>query len=114
MEQKKVIGICASCIFDQIPLEFSNFLQKTAAENGYGIAVFSAYRQQSDGEQEAIGEGELYELARHMKLCALVILTDTIRNQSLVEQVAQIGHDKKIPVFSVGGMIEGCLSLIHI
>ena len=108
MEQKKVIGICASCIFDQIPLEFSNFLQKTAAENGYGIAVFSAYRPQSDGEQEAIGEGELYELARHMKLCALVILTDTIRNQSLVEQVAQIGHDKKIPVFSVGGMIEGC------
>lgn len=54
MEQKKVIGICASCIFDQIPLEFSNFLQKTAAENGYGIAVFSAYRPQSDGEQEGV------------------------------------------------------------
>ncbi|MGN0143016.1 MAG: GGDEF domain-containing protein [Roseburia sp.] len=110
-EKKRVIGICASCIFDQIPLEFSNLLQKKAEEKGYSIAVFSAYRPQKDGEQEAAYEGELYELARHMDLVGLVLLTETIRDKDMAKRVAQIGHEKNIPVFSVDGRMDGCYNM---
>ena len=43
MEQKKVIGICASCIFDQIPLE--SFIK----ENG-DVWIFDPYGEHGDEE----------------------------------------------------------------
>lgn len=121
MDQKrKVIGVCGSRIFNQIPMSFINILRDAGVENDYYIIAFSSYFDYNDnfredtesGEESTRADMQLFELARHIDLSGLVILTETIQDMELVQKIVEIGKSKNIPVFSVDGRVEGCYNMV--
>lgn len=112
MQRRKVIGVCGSRLFNQIPMSFINRLRAAASPEGYHVIAFSAnIGVESVGEVNS-GEEQLFELARDMELSALIILTETLcDNTEIARNIAEIGRSKGIPVFSVDGVVEGCFNL---
>lgn len=105
---KKVIGVCGSRLFNQIPMSFINTLREAAAPQGYHIVAFSGT---IDMEMMS-GEEQLFELTQYVDCSALIILTETLcENISLAQRIVEIGKNKKIPVFSIDGVVEGCFNL---
>ncbi len=106
--KKKAIGVCGSRLFNQIPMSFINTLREAAAPQGYHIVAFSGT---IDMEMMS-GEEQLFELTQYVDCSALIILTETLcENISLAQRIVEIGKNKKIPVFSVDGVVEGCFNL---
>lgn len=109
--EKKVIGVCGTRIFNQIPMQFINVLRKIGLDCDYYTIAFSSYSYFDEDSDDSIGESQLFELARYINFSGLVILTETIKNPKLVQKIAEIGHSKNIPVFSVDGTAQGCYNL---
>lgn len=119
-QKRKMIGVCGSRIFNQIPMAFINLLRKAGVEHDYYTIAFSSntdsndkYNSGSDMEIEnAPGEEKLFGMIRYIDFSGLVILTETIQNPALVDKIVEIGKSKNIPVFSVDGVVDGCYNMI--
>lgn len=110
-KDRKFIGVCGSRIFDQNALRFISELKRVGTELGYCVIAFSANTESHEDTDETLGECHLFELARHVNFSSLVLLTETLKNPKLINQVVEVGKEKNIPVFSVDGVVEGCYNL---
>lgn len=110
-ENKKFIGVCGARIFDQNAMWFLDALKEMGAKRGYYTIAFSANSESYEDTDETLGERHLFELCRHVDFSSLVILTETLKNRTLINQIVEIGKEKHIPVFSVDGTVEGCYNL---
>lgn len=119
-QERKIIGVCGSRIFNQIPMSFINCLRKLGIENDYYTIAFSS---NTDSEEESCtdsgvskenmqGEAQLFELTRYINFSGLIILTETLQNPALVRKIVEIGQSKNIPVFSIDGVVEGCYNMV--
>ena len=111
-QERKVIGVCGSRIFNQIPMQFINALRKAGTRNDYYIIAFSSYAYSGEESDETIGEEQLFELTKFIDFSGLIILSETLKNPRLVKTIVDIGTRRDIPVFSVGGVVEGCYNLV--
>ncbi len=110
-QERKVIGVCGSRIFNQIPMQFINALRKSGVENDYYTIAFSSYAYSGEESDETIGEEQLFELTKYIDFSGLIILSETLKNPKLVKKIVDIGRSRNIPVFSVGGVVKGCYNL---
>lgn len=110
-EEKKLIGICGTRIFDQNALRFISELRDYGNKLGYYIITFSANTDSLEDTDDILGEYQLFELNKYLNLSSLIILAETIKNQTLIHQIVRIGKEKNIPVFSLDCEIEECYNL---
>lgn len=111
-QTRKVIGVCGSRIFNQIPMQFINILRKAGVEKDYYTIAFSSNTYSSEESDETIGEEQLFDLTKYIDFSGLIILTETLKNPKLVRKIVEIGRQKNIPVFSVDGEVDGCYNLM--
>ena len=110
--KRKVIGVCGSRIFNQIPMQFINILREKSVEENYCTIAFSAYTYSGEDDEETIGEEQLFQLTKFVDFSGLIILTETLKNPNLIQTIVNIGKMKNIPVFSVDGYVDGCYNLV--
>lgn len=110
-EEKKLIGICGTRIFDQNVLRFISELRDYGNSLGYYVVAFSANNDSLEDTDDILGESQLFDLCRFFNFNSLVILAETIKNQSLIRQIITIGKEKNIPIFCFDAEIEGCYNL---
>lgn len=110
-ENKKLIGVCGTRIFDQNALRFISELREYGSKSGYYVIAFSANNDSIEDTEDILGEYQLFDLNKYLNLSSLVILAETIKNQTLIKRIVQIGKEKNIPVFSLDAHIEGCYNL---
>lgn len=110
-EEKKLIGICGTRIFDQNALRFISELRNYGNKLGYYIITFSANTDSLDDTDDILGEYQLFELSKYLNFSSLIILAETIKNQTLIQQIKRIGKEKNIPVFSLDCEMEDCYNL---
>ena len=111
-EKDKLIGICGVRIFDQNTLQLLNSLQKESEKQGYRLISFSGNTDDLEESDEIIGEYQLFELLKYVDLCAIIVLTEMIKNEKTIQKILDIGKAKNIPVFSIDSKREGCYSLV--
>lgn len=109
--EKKIIGVCGTRIFNQISMQFINVLRKLGLDCDYYTIAFSSYSYFDEDSDDSAGEAQLFDLTKYINFSGLVILTETIKNPKLIQKIAEIGHSKNIPVFSVDGTVNGCYNL---
>lgn len=109
--RKKIIGVCGARIFDQNALRFLSELRELGEEQGYVIVAFSANDDSIEDTDEILGEYGLFELCKYVDFSCMIILAETLKNQKLIRYIAQIGAEKKLPVFSMDGEVKGCYNL---
>lgn len=108
---RKVIGVCGARLFEQNAMKFLEVLTEAGRRQGYFPIALSANSDYADTD-EALGERQLFELCRCADLCCLIIMTETLKHRGLIQQIAQIGRQKHIPVFTLDGIVDGCYNLI--
>lgn len=110
--QKKLIGVCGVRMHEQYTMPFIQAIKQGCENRGYHMIVFSGTSNNLEDTDEIIGQHEFVELIRHVDICALVIMAETIKNESLINKLLQLGKEKNIPVFSQDRKIEGCYNLL--
>lgn len=109
---KKLIGICGVRIYEQDVMPFIQMLKKECEKKGYNVIAFSGTVSSHEDTEEIIGQNQFVELICQVDLCALIILPETILNESTIQRLVNIGREKNIPVFSLARKVEGCYSLL--
>lgn len=110
-EEKKLIGICGTRIFDQNVLRFISELRNYGNSLGYYVIAFSANNDSLEDTDDILGEYQLFELSKYLNFSSLIILAETIKNQTLIHRIIEIGNEKNIPVFCFDAEIKGCYNL---
>ena len=108
---KKIIGVCGARLYEQYAIRFISDLKTIGLERGYRTIAFSTGTDSVIDNDDILGEFQLLELCRHIDLCCLVILTETLKNKTLIRRIVEIGKEKNIPVFSIDGKVEGCYNM---
>lgn len=109
---KRLIGICGVRIFEQNVMPFIQVLKKEAEKKGFQLISFIGSSDNQEETDEIIGQYQLIQLMDYVDICALVILTETIRNENTIQKLLELGRKKNIPVFSLDRKVEGCYSLL--
>ncbi len=108
---KKPIGVCLAHAHTLLKTELVSELDRAARENGYGIIAFNSsldyyWTRNADHITACI-----YNMIRFSELSALVILPDNICDPHLMYSLVQGARKAKIPAFSLGGKVEGCICI---
>lgn len=107
----KLIGVCGVRINEQNVMPFMKVLQKKSKKNGYKLVIFSGSTDTYVDTDEVAGQNQFVELIRKVDICALVMLTETVRNESTIQKILKIGEEKNIPIFSLDRHIDGYYSM---
>lgn len=111
-KEKKLIGICGTRIFDQNALRFISELRDYGNSLGYYVVAFSANNDSLEDTDDILGEYQLFELSKYLNLRSLIILAETIKNQTLINRIIEIGKEKNIPIFCLDAINKDCYNLI--
>lgn len=111
-ETKRLIGICGVRVFEQNVMPFIKILQEEAEKKGFRLISFVGNSCNQEETDEIIGQYKLIELMEYADLSALVILTETLKNETMIQKLLQLGRKKNIPVFSLDRKVDGCYSLL--
>ena len=109
---KKLIGICGVRLYERNVMPFIQVLKGESEKKGYRIISFSGSSDSLENTEEITGQYQLVELIRQVDISALVILSETIKNESVIQKLIDLGKEKNVPVFSLDRKIEGCYSLL--
>lgn len=111
-KNKRLIGIYGVQIYEQNVMPFIQILKRESEKNGYHLISFSGSTNNQNDTEEIIGQYELINLIQHVDICALIILTETIRNERIIRKLFEIGKKRNIPVFSLDRKVDGCYNLL--
>lgn len=111
-EEKKLIGLCGVRIYEQNMMPFIHVLKRECEKNGFHLISFSGSSYSQENTEEIIGQYQLVELIRYVDISALIILSENIRNESMLARLIDLGREKNIPVFSLDRKVEGCYNLL--
>lgn len=111
MTKKKIIGVCGARLYEQNAIRFISDLKTIGLERGYRTIAFSTGTDSVIDNDDVLGEFQLLELCKHIDLCCLIILTETLKNKTLIHRIVEIGKEKNIPVFSIDGKVDGCYNM---
>ncbi len=109
---KKLIGICGVRIYEQNVMPFVQVLKRESKKKGIHLISFCSSSDSLENTDETIGQYQLVELMRNVDMCALIILTETIKNESMLKRLVALGKEKNIPVFSLDREMKGCYNLL--
>lgn len=110
--ERKLIGVCGARIFEQNAMMFLAELRRMGQKNGYFPIAFYSNTDSLEENEETKAESRLFNLCKHVDLCGIVILTETLKNKMLIQQIVEIGRQKGIPVFTLDGRLDGCYNLV--
>lgn len=111
-KSEKLIGLFGVHIYEQNVMPFTQILKRECEKRGYRLLAFSGSTFSIEDTEEIKGQYELVDLIYQVDICALIILTENIRNESTIQRLVQMGKEKDIPVFSLDRKIEGCYNLL--
>lgn len=110
-KNQKLIGVCGTSLFEQNSIHFLSALKDVCLKTGYTTVAFSASIDSSTDSDCALGELKLLDLCQYVDLDCIIILTETLKSQILIQKLVDIGKKKNIPVFSVDGIVDGCYNM---
>lgn len=110
--KQKLIGVCGVRIYEQHVMPFIQVLKKESEKKGAHLISFCGSTDSLENTEEVIGQYQLVDLIRQTDICALVLLTETIKNESMLQALLKLGREKNIPVFSLDRRVEGCYNLV--
>lgn len=110
-KETKIIGIFGANLFNQQPLQFIQELKKACENSGYCITALCSSSNSVERYSDNIGDTQLIELIRYIPFAGIVLFTETIKRDELLQRLSEICREKHIPVFSIDGSVEGCYNM---
>ncbi|MBQ9384410.1 MAG: EAL domain-containing protein [Ruminiclostridium sp.] len=108
----KVIGICLTKCEDDLRTNFLSAFHRRAAENGYKLIVFNSLRDLYYNDEHDKGSASIYNIINYDVLDALVILGETIYDETLKNRIINEAASRGIPTVLIHGEHDRCLCIL--
>lgn len=105
------IGGCFAGIEADYQLILVNALEREARKAGYRVMYFAAFSSSYISEKHDIGERNVYQLINFKLLDAIILLSETIKQEKTIYFLAEKAKQEKIPVISIDHQVEGCYNI---
>lgn len=105
--EKKMIGIFVASLHEAAS-EMLQSLCSTFKENGYCSLVIHTYSAFHKQDGFDIGERNIIKLIPYQKLRALILLSETIKDDTILQSIIEHAAKENIPVISLEHSLEGC------
>ena len=108
-DRRKLIVVCG--VWDDSD-NYSLFLKSLQTEEinrDYVIASFT-FNGSSTGTAQADLELVFADLLLKMELGAIIIFGEMIKTQEVIERLAEIGHEKDVPIITFQHPVKGCIN----
>lgn len=107
----KLIGICLSTIHDEDRFNFVQALNKQAVKRGFRLLIFNSctdlYEQDNANND---GESSVFRLIPYEKLTALIIMSNFICSENVVQMIIANCRKYNVPTISIDKKYEGCFN----
>ena len=107
---KNIIGVCVTRVQGEMCRTFLGSLLASAKKSGYRLCVFQSVYDFD--EMDESGAGYVFDAIPFDKLCAVVILHDTIYDKEIKRRIIEGAGEAGIPVIMARDAAPGCISLL--
>lgn len=107
-----MIGLCCTTVNKEPSKPIIDNLADLLKESGkYKMLVFQCFEDLYSGTNSEKGGASVFRLINYKMLDAMIILSETIKDRSVIEEIVRNCRENKVPVISVDGMIEGAFNI---
>ncbi|MCR5586427.1 MAG: GGDEF domain-containing protein [Lachnospiraceae bacterium] len=108
---RKVICVCGVRLFEERIHQLIEELKKEAKKHGYFIMVVSANSDSLTDADSVSGDMQFFDFLEELEMSALLVLAESLKFESFVLKITDIGHKKNIPVFCTERTLPGCFNI---
>lgn len=108
MVKKETIAICVTSLHQKSIHSMMAELGQEAAKRGYKIRIFAPFSDlyhQTEGDQ---AQQQIFDIIPFDAICALLLFSETIKNEEQRCKLAERAREHQVPVFSLKQPVEGC------
>lgn len=107
------IGVCLCGIHHNVPAQYIASLCTHAADEGFLLQVFTPFTELSGKDHHDAGEASIFNQIEYEKLTALIILSETFKDDSIVKKLIKQAHAAGVPVISIDRTLDGCYNITY-
>lgn len=107
MNASKIVGICVARLQDTAA-ELVHSLCNRLKNAGLSTLIFQSYTSFFDKDEFDCGERALFQLIPYHKLSALILFSETISDELLLDAMVSRAREADIPVITIQSPIAGC------
>lgn len=109
---KPVVAVCLSKVHEEMHKNLLSSLCKNAEKKGFYLHIFNVFTDLYNKDNNDFGEHSIFELIDYKSLSALVILSETIKDELILNSIIQNAVNANVPVISVDKEIDGCYNIL--
>ncbi len=102
VDGRRVIALCAANISNEDVHSIVFPLYRQLSSQGYKILIFGTGTDLYRGSDSDLGEAAVFRLIMGRIIDAVVIMSQTIKNDKLLEDIEELARSRSLPVFSIG------------
>ena len=108
---RKIIAVCIPKAYEDTSFRYLGALNDYAVKKGYTLFVYQTCRALFGSSQHDSGENYVFELIDYDIIDGLILFSELIKDNELVDRIARNALKHHIPVIAVERPIEGCVNL---
>ena len=108
-----LFGVCTAATAESRYTVFLEALRKEARNYRTKLLQFSCFCDFSERNENDQGEKAIFRLVPFEQLDALILLTESFKDDRIPKELAEKAISLNIPVFSVESRLEGCINLSY-
>lgn len=109
---KPVVAVCLSKVHEDLHKDLLSSLCKNAEQKGFYLHIFNVFTDLYNKDNNDSGEHSVFDLIDYSSLSALVVLSETIKDEIVLNGIIQKAVDAGVPVISVDKEIDGCYNVL--
>lgn len=109
---KPIVAVCLSKVHEEMHKNLLSSLCKNAEEKGFYLHIFNVFTDLYNKDNNDFGEQSIFELIDYKSLSAIVILSETIKDELILNSIIQKSVNANVPVISVDKEIDGCYNVL--
>lgn len=109
----RLIAICSADNCKEYNEKFLMALNETAKSFSFKIMFFSCFSSLYQLEKHDLGESYIFQLMNHDLIDGVIMLAETIKSDSIRQNIAKHALNRNIPVVSIEHSIEGCYNIVY-
>ena len=111
MGERKLIGVCMAGIHENSVHRVLNALCEEAEAAGYCLRIFNTFSDLYKDGTEEYAQALVFKAVFTDPLEALVIFSETIKNDRVKQELADMAHENGVPVFTIKAPLPGCMNI---
>ena len=111
MNKGKIIGICLARLHMWEQERQVRSICEHLEKDGYQVMIYNMSMKLEKISSHEKGEMSIFDIVPYDKLDAIVILSESIRNEMVCQSVADLAIEQGVPVIAIDHPLRGCFNL---